>query len=129
MVSEQLDLTQLPILGYRNSSGHNNSETSRNRAKRDDSNGTTSDRQRRVLDYLAKTGYDGAVFSEVNRDLGFNSQSSSSVLSNLHKEGAIVRLKEKRSRSHVYVLGEFVARREIAPFKSNICRHCGMDNS
>jgi hypothetical protein len=40
----------------------------------------------------------------------------SGSLSSLHKEGRIVRLREKRQRCHVYVLPEYVGERDIEPF-------------
>ena len=128
MKSEQLSIADVLVLGYGDSSGHNQSEASRDRARREDSDGTTRRRQSQILDYIAKTGYDGVVYPELNEQFGLGSQSSSSALSNLHKEGVIERLREKRSRCHIYVLSAFVGGRELAPFKSNICRHCGGKN-
>lgn len=108
-----------PILPYgsgdRANSGHAGSDASRERAERDDSDGTTSRRQRLVVADLARHGIGGATYREVGSRLNLHHGQSSGVLSNLHKAGVIERLVEKRGRCHVYVLREFVNGRQTQP--------------
>lgn len=100
-------------LPYAGTSGHSGSDTSRERAERQDSTGTTADRQGQVLALLLlPPRIHGVTVKELREDLGWHHGQASSVLSCLHKDGKIARLTERRDRCLVYVLPEYVNGRE-----------------
>ena len=109
-----------PILPYAGTSGWSGSTTSKERAERQDSDGTTSKRQRAVLIALADLREKGATWNELGTLFGLHHGSISGVLSNLHREGIVCRLKDRRGRSQIYILPEFVGDSEIEPFKPNV---------
>lgn len=125
--SEQLDFDTIPVKPYNNTSGHNQSETSRERAEWRDNTGITANNQIKVMKYLDKAGPYGVIYHDLNDLFGWGSQNSSNVLSNLHAVGEIVRIKERRNRCYVYVLERFVEGREVSPFKGHVCKcpDCG----
>lgn len=94
----------LPLLPYAGTSGWSGTDTSRDRALREDADGTTSERQRRALIELGYVGSAGLTWHELARRTEWHHGQASGVLSVLHKEGRIVRLVEKRDRCHVYVI-------------------------
>lgn len=102
----------IPVLPYAGSSGYSGSDTSRERAERDDSDGTTSARQRRVIALLDYRGTRGATWKEVADILGLHHGQASGSLSNLHKVGRISRLRQTRERCKVYVLREYLDGRD-----------------
>lgn len=104
----------LPVLPYAGTSGHAGSDTSRERAQRDDNDGTTSLRQRRALAEIAARGAYGATWRELAVIVGLHHGQASGVLSVLHKEGHLARLTHRRDRCAVYVLPRFVNGRETA---------------
>lgn len=105
----------LPLLPYAGTSGWSGSDTSRERAVAEDSNGTTTDRQRRVLGYLRNAGLEGLTWKELAEYMHWHHGSASGVLSVLHKEGHIARLAtQRRHRCAVYVLPEYVQGRATA---------------
>jgi DNA-binding MarR family transcriptional regulator len=124
-MSEQLDLTQLPITPYNNTSGHSGSDTSRERAEREDSNGTTSYRQRETLSMLHSRGTLGVTWKELGERYNWHHGQASGVLSVLHKEGWIVRLKERRNKCAVYVAPQYSIGRELSERKIKSCPNCG----
>ncbi len=97
-------------------------ETSKERARRDDADGTTSYRQARVLALLAGTAEgrrnmfvgreQGLTWKELGTLTEWHHGQASGVLSNLHKVDKIARLTEKRNRCYVYVLPEHVNGRD-----------------
>ena len=109
---------QLPITPYGNhpaTSGWSGSTTSRNRAVSEDSNGTTSERQSKILNYLAFYGKQGGTWKEIGEYFGWHHGQVSGALSVLHKAGAIARLTgEVRNRCEAYVLPEYVDGREVS---------------
>lgn len=106
----------LPFLPYKGSSGHSGSDTSKERAQRRDSNGQTAGLQGRVLTLLAFHRFDGITVKELRERTTEHHGSCSGALSNLHKAGAIRRLKDRRDRCKIYVLPPFVGSRVIEPF-------------
>lgn len=116
-------MSELPLTPYAGTSGHSGGATSEERARRDDSDGTTSERQRRVLSDLAERHdiyipvgwvgqHKGLTWKELARITGWHHGQASGALSVLHKEGLIARLTERRDRCFVYVLPEHVGDRE-----------------
>lgn len=104
-----------PITPYAGTSGWSGSATSEERAKTQDANGTTSQRQRETLVLVAVRGEQGVTVADLRVMTGWHHGQSSSALSVLHKEGLLARLTERRHRCAVYVLPEHVASRETAP--------------
>ena len=124
-MNEQFDLTKLPILPY-GTSGHAVSQASEDRAKREDSNGTTGKRQRQALESLQLVKFIGVTWRDLSEHYGLHHGQASSVLSGLHKRGLIVRLTQLREKCSIYVLPEFVNGRETSERKQRECKFCGM---
>jgi hypothetical protein len=110
-------MTDQPSLPYgpEPNSGWSGSDTSRERAERDDRSGRTQHRQRQVLDLLAQRGTVGLTYKELCGFTDWHHGQASGALSVLHKEGRIARLVEQRDRCHVYVLNEYVGDRDTQP--------------
>lgn len=114
-----------PELPYAGTSGWSGSATSRERAERDDQDGTTAGRQARTIEDLStRWAVDGVIDAGREQGLtwkelawlhGWHHGQASGVLSVLHKTGRIARLTERRNRCAVYVLPEYVHGRETAP--------------
>lgn len=113
------DLT-VPLLPYNGSSGWSGSDTSEARASDDDTNGTTSERQRATLAVVRQAGQHGVTWQELAERLGLHHGKASGALSNLHKAGLITRVTETRNRCQVYVTPQNVAGRTPAPYKPNV---------
>lgn len=105
-------LFDAPELPYAGTSGWSGSSTSRERAMRADSDGTTSERQLLVLSLLAKRGASGLTWREVSVLTDWHHGTASGVLSVLHKAERIARLTERRGKCLIYVLPEHVNGRE-----------------
>lgn len=114
------DQDQQPILPYGGTSGWSGTETSKTRATRQDSDGTTSKRQRDATRVLSSRGSHGVTWNELGQSLGLHHGSASGVLSTLHKAGVIARLSENRNGCQVYVLPQFILGRPTAPYKPNV---------
>lgn len=111
------------------SSGWSGSDTSRQRASAADSGGTTKDRQNRTLALVSAKGPFGITWHELAEITGWHHGTASGVLSVLHKEGQICRLKMKRDKCKVYVMPFDVWGREIEPHgrKPHPCPNCGYE--
>jgi hypothetical protein len=120
-------MTQLafPEVPYSGTSGWSGTQSSEERALREDSDGTTGKRQLAALTYLAQRGRHGATWKELADGLGLHHGSASGVLSVLHKTEHICRLKEMRNKCKVYVLPEFVDNRPIEYQQKKSCPNCG----
>lgn len=106
-----------PITPYADgTSGWSGTDTSRERAKREDRDGTTTRRQRTALRELDIAGYRGRTWRELARQTGMHHGQASAALTHLHRAGKIARLAEKRDRCRVYVLREFIGDRETEPY-------------
>lgn len=110
-----------PSLGYNGTGGYNSqSDTSREAAYHDLVEGVTAKAQRLTLILAAQAGERGLTIVDLREAKGsLHHGKMSSALTNLHKGGRLVRLQERRDRSHVYVLPEFASERETSPFKPN----------
>lgn len=84
------------------------SDTSRDRAHYEDSEGITKSRWVTILDLLLKANTDGHTWSELADLTGLHHGQVSGALSKLHDGEEIVQLHRKRDRSHVYVHAQFV---------------------
>jgi hypothetical protein len=100
------------ITPYAGTSGWSGSETSEQRAKTQDSDGTTSMRQRTVLRAIRGFGVTGITVKELRAYTTLHHGQASSTLTVLHKAGLIVRLRETRDKCKVYVVPEHVHGRE-----------------
>ena len=109
-------------LPYRGTSGWSGSDTSRERAEKADTDGTTSKRQTETVDLLNASAYRGMTWRDLSDATGWHHGPASGVLSVLHKSGVIARLTERRDRCAVYVMPEFVRGRETAPHRPNASR-------
>jgi DNA-binding MarR family transcriptional regulator len=118
-------VTQLPLTPYAGTSGWSGSDTSRERAQQQDSDGTTSKRQKITLDYIKYYENYGVTWKELSNLTGWHHGSASGVLSVLHKAGVIVRLTARRNRCVIYVSPEYTNNRETAKIKVKTCKHCG----
>lgn len=114
-----------PILPYAGTSGWSGSESSRDRAKEQDSDGKTLNRQNQTLDILRERSVFGVTWKELSDKTGWHHGSASGVLSVLHKEGLIVRLKQRRNKCAIYMLAVFANGYERAEYKTKTCKHCG----
>ena len=124
-MNEQLSLNDLPLLPYAGTSGWSGSDASRDRAKSEDGNGTTANRQSIVSAIVFLSASHGTTWKELADELGWHHGQASGVLSVLHKAGRITRLAERRNNCHVYVSAMFVKGREESISKSKTCKHCG----
>lgn len=116
----------MPELPYAGTSGFSGTDTSRDRAIAEDSNGTTGRRQLQTLQFLAMRANYGATWKEVAEQLSLHHGSASGVLSVLHLAGRVERLNLSRNRSKIYVLPEFVLGRATEKRKvKKCCPSCG----
>lgn len=114
------------ILPYAGTSGWSGSEASRERAQRNDGDGTTKGRQEYVLSALDWLGREGVTWQELSNLTGWHHGTTSGALSVLHKEGKVARLKEKRNRCSVYVLPKYAQGLEVSEHgRRKACPHCG----
>ena len=107
----------LPVLPYDGTSGWSGSETSRERAITADRSGETKLRQNLTINHVRHQGERGLTWYELSEITNWHHGTSSGALSVLNKAGRLVRLKERRNKSSVYVTPEFVAGRAIAERK------------
>ena len=116
------------IKPYAGTSGWSGGASSRDRAVKADESGTTRGRQRMALSYVSQQRAHGATWDEVAAVLGVGHGPTSGVLSNLHKDGWVMRLKQRRGNAEIYILEEFVNGRETVPHRSQqkkVCHNCG----
>jgi len=79
-------MSDQPSLPYAGTEGWSGSDTSRERAYNDATDGTASKRQRDVLDLMSRQEGDGVTWSEVADALNLHHGQASGSLSALHKE-------------------------------------------
>lgn len=118
-------MDQLPFKPYAGTSGWSGSVASKERAINEDTNGTTSKRQEDTLSHLFDSHFAGLTWKELADLTGWHHGQASGVLSVLHKEGQIVRLRERRNRSSIYVLDRYVSGRELSNRTVRRCKNCG----
>ena len=113
-------------LPYNGSSGWSGTDTSKDRAERADSDGTTRSTQNQTVGHLYLERERGMTWREIAEITGWHHGTVSGALSVLHKAGKICRLLEKRNRCRVYVLPEYVNGRETdEQGRKHTCPECG----
>lgn len=116
----------VPVLPYAGTSGHSGTDTSKERAKRQDTSGATALMQRKILELLQKQKDYGVTWDEAGHYFNLHHGTVSGALSVLHKRGYISRLKQRRNRCKIYVLPNYVQGREVEyQGKKKCCPHCG----
>lgn len=81
-------------------------------------------RQQSVVMELARNArYHGITGADVIEATGWNDSPKSRAMSNLLRDGALVRLRERRDRGHVHVTPEWVAERPTLPYISTEDKH------
>lgn len=115
----------VPITPYAGTSGWSGTDTSKERAIREDTNGTTAHRQEETLGTLFDAGYFGITWKELADLYGWHHGQASGVLSVLHKAGKVVRLKDRRNKSAIYVLEKYTNGRQISERRVKTCGNCG----
>jgi hypothetical protein len=100
--------------------GHSGSTTSQERAVRERDTGTVSKRQKETLRYARLGGTFGLTVKELRDMTGWHHGQASSILSALHKSGALTRLTQRRDRCQVYVLPRYRMEREEAPRREKV---------
>ena len=116
------DQPQFPVLPYAGTSGHSGSDSSEERARREDRDGTTKYRQSSTLNFLRWRNVRGSTWKELADHFNWHHGQSSGVLSTLPKAGLIARLDERRDRCAIYVLPECVGDRPVDEYRKNITR-------
>lgn len=104
-------------LPYSGTSGWGGSESSRDRAEREDGNGITSQRQQLTIRLLWNSGSTGLTVQELSALTGWHHGQASGALSVLQKTGNISRIRERRNRCEIYLLPQFVKEREVSEYK------------
>jgi hypothetical protein len=124
---EKMMTTNQASLPYNGSSGWSGSDTSKQRADLADTNGTTKERQSFTFITLFERGYEGITWKELSLHTGWHHGVASGVLSVLHKDERIYRIRESRDRCKVYVHPTFLHGREydVQGRKPKECPNCG----
>lgn len=116
---------EMPVLPYAGTSGWSGTNTSKERAITADRNGETKLRQNQTITHTRHQGVRGLTWAELSEITNWHHGTSSGALSVLNKAGRLVRLKERRNRSSVYVTPEFVNGRTISIQRTKTCKNCG----
>jgi hypothetical protein len=103
-------------------SGWSGSETSRERAEREDASGITGKRQAQVFALLATHTSKGMTVKEVEDALSIGHGPASSALTHLHRAERVVRLQERRMNQQVYVLRGYAGGRLESPYRPRLAR-------
>lgn len=87
---------------YAGTSGYVNQPASITRAITEANNGTSTERARVILTYLAHSP-EGMTWKQFSMRLNLHHGQISGALSNLHKSGHVFMLRQQRNRCHPYV--------------------------
>ena len=79
------------------------SDTSHDRATREDRSGEATARRKTIIDLLQAAGPRGMTWAEVSEATGLHHGQASGALSTLHKHHAIIMVNIKRNRCHPYI--------------------------
>jgi hypothetical protein len=127
------DHDPLPATPYAGTSGWSGSDTSKQRAQRNDANGVTSSTQRAILSAVEASGFYGMTIADIRKQFPDHHHGTlSGALTNLHIDGHVLRLSAKRNACKVYVVGRYRSGRDVeAPNRNRrrpvCCPHCGGD--
>ncbi|QNL30273.1 helix-turn-helix DNA binding domain protein [Microbacterium phage ClearAsMud] len=88
-----------------------------------DQHATFTDQQATVLALAYDAGATGITGHDVQVATGWGDSSKSRALSNLLRDGKLIRLTEKRDRGSVHVLPEHVGDRDTEPYVSVAEKH------
>lgn len=102
-------------LKYAGTAGSSGSTASADMAEREATDGTMADRQARILTALGLAGPMGRTVVDLRDGNANHHGKMSSALTNLHKDGRIARLVERRDQATIYVLPEHVDGRAVIP--------------
>ncbi len=111
-------LFDVPVLPYSGTSGWSGSDTSEQRARTEDANGTTGKRQQETFDHLNRAGMKGLTWKELSELTGWHHGQASGVLSVMHKAGLVERLTESRNKCEPYVLVKYVFNRPTSAYRA-----------
>lgn len=125
MTNNNYGWLELPLTPYAGTSGWSGTAASYDRVVNDDADGTTSKRQKETIGHLYYAQYEGLTWKELADMTGWHHGQASGVLSVLHKEKLIQRLHERRNRSSIYLLEQFVKGRELSDRTVKRCKNCG----
>lgn len=106
---------------YADGSYGQNSEASRDLAL--DQHVRFEDQQSVVLALAFDAGARGITGHDVQVHTGWGDSPKSRALSNLLRDGKLIRLAEKRDRGSIHVLPEHVGDRPVEPYKSIAAKH------
>lgn len=108
----------LPVLPFAGRSGSMGSELSHQRADREDENGTTTDRQNRVIEEIRMSGIIGRTWKEIADTFRWHHGQATGALSPLHATGHIAALATEYGRDgcSVYVTPDNVGGRETRAY-------------
>ena len=112
-----------PVPYGRKGSGWQGTDTSRDRAERQDRNGISRLRVRQAAEVITEAGREGVTVTEFERLTGLGHGPASSALTHAHRGGHIARLKDKRGSCKIYVAPEWVGERETERVMSRGYKH------
>lgn len=120
----------IPHLPYANTAGWSGTDTSMARAIDNVTSGRELNNQEKALAYIKNAGVFGVTWKELAIQMLWHHGTASGVLSVLHKEGEITRLRRTRGRCKIYI-NTFTAQMnpdmltESYKKKDKLCPHCG----
>lgn len=101
-------------------SGWSGSDTSRERAEREDAEGITGWRMAQVHNIVRLSAKKGMTCAELEQSLGLGHGAVSAALTRLHKSGHLTRLQERREGQEVYVRWQYIDGRPESSYRPNI---------
>lgn len=105
----------MSVMPYAGTSGFaRNSDTSREAAEALDSSGATTRWRHKALGLLAEVREEGITGRELSDYFDIDYTRGGPVLSRLHLEGAVCRLKDRRGKGELYVLPQYVNGRDLS---------------
>lgn len=119
-----------PHLPYANTAGWSGTDTSMARAVDNVTSGRELNNQEKALAYIKNAGVFGVTWKELAIEMLWHHGTASGVLSVLHKEGEIIRLRRTRGRCKIYIS---ILTSQMNPdmlvetykIKNKPCPHCG----
>lgn len=119
-----------PHLPYANTAGWSGTDTSMARAVDNVTSGRELNNQEKALAYIKNAGVFGVTWKELAIEMLWHHGIASGVLSVLHKEGEITRLRRTRGRCKIYIS---MLTSQMNPdmlvetykIKNKPCPHCG----